>query len=79
MAKDPSRITAGEMQKKVAFMGSENLFRNVSNSTNITTCFLEGLQEKKEKKMVSPKNYLQHIQLSDTTERSNGTGFYGQM
>ncbi len=29
--------------------------------------------------MLSPKNSLQHIQLSDTTETSNGTGFYGQM
>ncbi len=27
----------------------------------------------------SSKNKLQHIQLSDTTETSNGTGFYGQM
>ncbi len=25
------------------------------------------------------KNKLQHIQLSDTTGTSNGTGFYGQM
>ncbi len=29
--------------------------------------------------MLSPKNNLQHIQLSDTTGTSNGTGFYGQM
>ncbi len=27
----------------------------------------------------SSKNNLQHIQLSDTTGTSNGTGFYGQM
>ncbi len=27
----------------------------------------------------SSKNKLQHIQLSDTTGTSNGTGFYGQM
>ncbi len=27
----------------------------------------------------SPKNKLQHIQLSDTTGTSNGTGFYDQM
>ncbi len=27
----------------------------------------------------SPKNQLQHIQLSDTTGTSNETGFYGQM
>ncbi len=29
--------------------------------------------------MLSPKNNLEHIQLSDTTVTSNGTGFYGQM
>ncbi len=29
--------------------------------------------------MLSPKNDHQHIQLSDTTGTSNGTGFYGQM
>ncbi len=27
----------------------------------------------------SSKNKLQHIQLSDTTGTSNGTGFYGQL
>ncbi len=55
MAKDPSRITAGEMQKKVEIMGSENLFRNVSNSTNINKFFEE------EKKMVSPKKTISSI------------------
>ncbi len=42
---------------------------------------LGGIQEKKKsrKKMLSPKNNLQHIQLSDMTESSNGAGFYGQM
>ncbi len=29
--------------------------------------------------MFSSKNKLLHIQLSDTTETSKGTGFYGQM
>ncbi len=29
--------------------------------------------------MLSSKNKLQHIQLSDTTGTSNGTGFCGQM
>ncbi len=29
--------------------------------------------------MLSSKNKLQHIQLSDTTKTSNGTDFYGQM
>ncbi len=28
---------------------------------------------------ISSKNKLQHIQLSDITGTSNGTGFYGQM
>ncbi len=70
MAKDSSRITAGELQKKVEFRGQ----------TYITTCCLGGFQEKnQEKKMLSPKNNLQHIQLSDTTGTSNGTGFYGQI
>ncbi len=31
------------------------------------------------KKMLSSKHNTQHIQLSDTTGTSNGTGFYGQM
>ncbi len=62
--------------------GSENLKKFVSNNTYITTCCLGWLQEQnknQEKKMLSPKNNLQHIQLSDTTGTSNGTGFYGQM
>ncbi len=29
--------------------------------------------------LAHPKNKLQHIQLSDTTGTSNGTGFYRQM
>ncbi len=33
----------------------------------------------KKKTTGSSKNKLQHIQLSDTTETSNTTGFYGQM
>ncbi len=59
--------------------GSENLKTN-DQTAPITTCCLGGLQEKnQEKKMLSPKNNLQHIQLSDTTGTSNGTDFYGQM
>ncbi len=58
--------------------GSENLLKKIQ--FYITTSCLGGFQEKnQEKKMLSPKNKLQHIQLSDTTETSNGTGFYGQM
>ncbi len=79
MAKDSSRITAGELQKKVEFRDQKTL-KKLSNSTYITTCCLGGLQEKnQEKKMLSSKNNLQHIQLSDTTGTSNETGFYGQM
>ncbi len=29
--------------------------------------------------LLTLQNNLQHIQLSDTTGTSNGTGFYGQM
>ncbi len=43
-------------------------------SRALTTCCLGGFQEK-----FSPKNKLQHIQLSNMTETSNGTGFYDQM
>ncbi len=79
MAKDSSRIIAGELQKKVEFWGQKTL-KKLSNSTYITTFCLGGLQEKsQENKMLSPKNNLQHIHLSDTTGTSNGTGFYGQM
>ncbi len=80
MAKDSSRITAGELQKKVEFRG-QKILKKKKNSTYITTCCLGGLQEKKnqEKKTLSPKNNLLHIQLSDTTGTSNWTGFYGQM
>ncbi len=42
----------------------------------------EGFKKKKKrkkKKMFSSKHNPQHIQLSDTTGTSNGTGFYGQM
>ncbi len=55
--------------------------KNIPNSPYITKCYFGGFQEKKnqDKKMLSSKNKLQHIQLSDTTGTSNGTGFYGQM
>ncbi len=40
----------------------------------------EGFKKKiKKRKCFHQKNNLQHIQLSDTTGTSNGTGFYGQM
>ncbi len=68
MAKDSPRTTAG-------VSGSENL-KKMSNSTYITTCCLGWFQKKIPS---SSKSKLQHIQLSDTTVTSNGTGFYGQM
>ncbi len=58
------------------------------------SCILESESQKKNQASTSPhiicegfkknypsssKNKLQHIQLSDTTATSNGTGFYGQM
>ncbi len=69
MAKDSPRTTAGELQKIVESRVRKPLINKRSNSTHITTCCLGGFQE----------NKLQHIQLSDTTGTSNGTGFYGQM
>ncbi len=41
--------------------------------------FKENCQGFKQNSQSSSKNKLQHIQLSDMTGTSNGTGFYGQM
>ncbi len=68
MAKDSPRTTAGEI---VESRGQKTLKKR-SNSTHITTYCLGGFQEKNQEK-------LQHIQLSDITGTSNGTGFYGQI
>ncbi len=59
MAKDPSRTTAGELQKKVEFWGQQTLKKIIKQHLH--------------------HHKLQHIQLSDMTGTSNGTGFYGQM
>ncbi len=72
MPKYSPRTTAGELQK-IVVSGSENLFKKLSN---ITTCCSGGFQEKYP---ISSKNKLLHIQLSDTTGTSNGTGFNGQI
>ncbi len=56
--------------------GSENIRKKLSNSPYITTCCSGGFQENSPS---SSKNKLQHIQLSDMTVTSNGTGFYAQM
>ncbi len=67
MAKDSSRTTAGELQKIVESRGQKTLKPHVVR---------EGFKKNSPR---SSKNKLQHIQLSDTTGTSNGTGFYGQM
>ncbi len=60
--------------------GSENLKKNSKQHLHHHMLFGRVSRKKnQEKKMLSPKNNLQHIQLSDTTGTSNGTGFYGQM
>ncbi len=74
MAKDSPRTTAGELQKIVS--GSENLSKIVKQHLQSLHVVWEGF---KINYPSSSKNELQHIQLSDTTGYSNGTGFYGQM
>ncbi len=76
MAKDSPRITAGELQKIVEFRGQKTLKRNCQKAPISPHVVWEGF---KKNSPSSSKNKLQHIQLSDTTGTSNGTGFYGQM
>ncbi len=56
--------------------GSENLKKNGQAAPTSPHVVREGF---KKNSPHSSKNYLQHIQLSDTTGTSNGTGFYDQM
>ncbi len=56
--------------------GSENLSKNGQTAPTSAHVVWEGV---KKNDPHSSKNNLQHIQLSDTTGTSNGTGFYGQM
>ncbi len=56
--------------------GSEDLKKNCQTAPTSPHVVREGF---KKNYPHSSKNYLQHIQLSDTTGTSNGTGFYGQM
>ncbi len=56
--------------------GSENLLKKIVNQPLHNHMLFGGFQENSPS---SSKNNLQHIQLSDTTGTSNGTGFYGQM
>ncbi len=70
MAKDSSRTTAGELQKIVESRGQKTL-KKILNSTYITTCCLGASSQ--------TRTQFKHIQLSDMTGTSNGTGFYGKM
>ncbi len=75
MAKDSPRTTAGELQKIVESRGQKS-FKTIVKQHLHHHIFLGGF---KKKYPCSSKNKLQHIQLSDTTGTSNGTGFYDQM
>ncbi len=56
--------------------GAENQKKNCQTAPTSPHVVWEGF---KKNSPHSSKNNLQHIQLSDTTGTSNGTGFYGQM
>ncbi len=75
MTKDSPRITAGELQKIVESQG-QKIFKKNCQTVPTSPCCSEGFKKNSPR---SSKNKLQHIQLSDTTGASNGTGFYGQM
>ncbi len=76
MAKDSSRTTAGELQKIVESRGQKSVKKNSQTAPTSPHVVWEGFNKNSP---TSSKNNLQHIQLSDTTGTSNGTGFYGQM
>ncbi len=77
VVKDSPRNTAGELQKIVESQGHKTLKRNGQTFPHTSPHVIwEGF---KKNDPLSSKNNLQHIQLSDTTGTSNGTGFYGQM
>ncbi len=76
MAKDSPRTTAGEYQKTVESRGQKIFKQNCQTASTSPHVVWEGF--KKNSPHLS-KNKLQHIQLSDTTGTSNGTGFYGQI
>ncbi len=74
MAKDSPRTTAGELLKIVESRGQKPDKKYIKQQLHQHMLFGR----------VSPrssKNNLQHIELSDTTGTSNGTGFgfYAQM
>ncbi len=74
MAKDSPRTTAGELQKMVESRGQKTLKTNCQTAPTSPHVVWEGF---KKNYPSSSKNKLQHIQLSDTTGTSNGTGLYG--
>ncbi len=76
MAKDSPRITAVELQNIVESQGQKTLEKNCQTVPTSPHVVWEGF---KKNSPSSSKNKLQHIQLSDMTVTSNGTGFYGQM
>ncbi len=63
MAKDSSRTTARELQKKVGFQG-QKILKQLSNSTYITTCCLRGQTNKKSRKKIQEKNAFTKKQYS---------------
>jgi len=71
VAKDSPTTTAGKLQKIV-----ESDIKKCQTAPTSPHVVWEGF---KKNDPCSSKNKLQHIQLSDTTGTSNGTGFYGQM
>ncbi len=76
MAKDSSRTTAGELQKIAESRGQKTSKYYCQTAPTSPHVVREGF---KKNSLSSSKNKLPHIQLSDTTGTSNGTGFYGQM
>ncbi len=78
MAKDSPRITAVELQNIVESRCQKTLEQNCQTVQSLHPPHVvwEGF---KKNSPSSSKNKLQHIQLSDMTVTSNGTGFYGQM
>ncbi len=76
MAKDSPRTTAGEYQKTVESRGQKIFKQNCQTAPTSPHVVWEGF---KKNSPHSSKNKLQHIQLSNTTGTSNGTGVYGQM
>ncbi len=63
VAKDSSRTTARELQKKVGFQG-QKILKQLSNSTYITTCCLRGQTNKNSRKKIQEKNAFTKKQSS---------------